>query len=75
MKAVAKTLIGAHQIADYLGINRGRVYTLVSNKRLPIFRIYNTICARVDTLDAWIKRQEEEAIKPKAGDQARGGDR
>lgn len=61
----ARVLIGAAQIAAYLGISRGRVYALVANKGLPVYRIYTTICARAATIDAWIQRQEDEALKPR----------
>lgn len=54
-------LEGAAEIAAFLfgdGKQRRRIYWLVQNQRLPVFRIGQTICARPSTLRQWISEQE-----------------
>ncbi len=61
-------LRGAGAIAEHLyGDRRHRrtIYHLAQTKRLPIFHLGSTICARRSTLIAWIEDQEKLATKPK----------
>ena len=54
-------LKGAAQIAAFFfgdAKYRRRVYWLVQNQSLPVFRIGQSICARPSTLRRWIKEQE-----------------
>jgi hypothetical protein len=54
-------LRGAEQIAAFLFGDRNqrrRIYWLVQNQSLPVFRIGRTICARQSTLSEWISMQE-----------------
>ena len=54
-------LEGAAQIAAFLfgdAKQRRRIYWLVQNQSLPVFRIGQSICARPSTLRRWIKEQE-----------------
>lgn len=54
-------LKGAAQIAAFVfgdAKYRRRVYWLVQNQSLPVFRIGQSICARPSTLRRWIKEQE-----------------
>ena len=39
-------LMGAAAIADYLGWPRRKVYHCVEARRLPVFKVGTTICAR-----------------------------
>ena len=57
-------LEGADQIAGFLygdPKKRSKVYHLADNKKLPVFKIGKTICARKSTLLAWIAEQEKAA--------------
>lgn len=57
-------LCGADNIAAFLGIKVRRVYHLVENNVLPVFRMGATLCARRSTLIHWIEEKERE--KPNA---------
>lgn len=54
-------LYGADAVAEFLfgdGKYRRRVYNLVENDGVPVFRIGINICARKSVLLAWIEAQE-----------------
>ncbi|SDG35492.1 hypothetical protein SAMN05216338_10019 [Bradyrhizobium sp. Rc2d] len=60
-------LEGANEIARFLFGPRGRrrrIYYLIANSGLPVFRLGETIYARRSTLRAWIAEQEN-AARPK----------
>lgn len=57
-------MYGAEKIAAYLGIGKRQVYHACTTGTLPVFRIGATICARPDTLLAWIVEQEGKAVVP-----------
>ena len=52
-------LSGADSIAAFLGIKTRRVYHLVESRRLPVFRLGSTICARRSTIIRWIEEMEK----------------
>ena len=57
-------LRGADQIAWFLfgdSRQRRRVYHLVQQSRLPVFRMGVTLCARKSRLVAWIEQEELKA--------------
>ena len=59
-------LRGAHQIAAFLygsATERKKVYHLVQNARLPVFRLGSLLCARRSVLLAWIDEQETRGRK------------
>ena len=59
-------LLGANQIAEFLfGDRRARrkVYHLVENSCLPIFRCGFVLCARKTVLMTWIEEQERRAVE------------
>jgi hypothetical protein len=47
-------LSGAEAIATFIGVKPRRVYHLVEIRRLPVFRMGSTLCARRSTLVRWI---------------------
>ncbi len=55
-------LEGADAIAEYLfgdPAERTKVYSLVRESRLPVFRLSRRLCARKSTLLNWISQQEQ----------------
>jgi predicted exporter len=57
-------LQGAEAIANFLYgdvAQRRRVYHLVHNNQLPVFRMGVTLCARKSRLLAWIEHEETKA--------------
>ena len=59
-------LRGAEAIAEFLyghGRHRRKIYHLVQTKRLPVFHLGSTLCARRSTMIAWIEYQEIKATE------------
>ena len=59
-------LRGAGKIADHIygdPRHRRKVYHLAQTKRLPVFHLGSTLCARRSTLIAWIEDQEIKATE------------
>ena len=52
-------MYGVEAIAAFMGLQPRQVYHL--QKRLPVFKMGATICARKSTLLAWIAAQEGRA--------------
>jgi hypothetical protein len=51
-------LTGADKIAAFIGVKPRRIYHLAETKRLPVFRLGATLCARRSTLVKWIEDME-----------------
>ena len=59
-------LRGAEAIAEFLyghRRHRRKIYHLAQTKRLPVFHLGSTLCARQSTLIAWIEDQEIKATE------------
>lgn len=50
------------QIAEYLGVTRETVYRMVRKNEIPHFKIRSRIFFSKETIDAWIRKQEQQAI-------------
>lgn len=50
------------QIADYLGVTRETIYRMVRKNEIPHFKIRSRIFFSKETIDAWIRDQEQQAI-------------
>lgn len=55
-----KTLT-AHEIAQYIGVHVDTIYTMVKQKQIPHVRVRRRILFSVETIDAWIREQEEKS--------------
>jgi excisionase family DNA binding protein len=55
-------LSGAEAIAAYIGVRPRRIYHLAETRRIPVFRIGSTLCARRSTLLRWVEDMERAAI-------------
>ena len=63
--SISDLLQGAEEIAGYLlgdPSRRTRIYHLIEQERLPVFRLGVILCARKSSLLAWIEDQERQAI-------------
>lgn len=50
------------ETAEYLGVHEDTIYTMVKNKEIPHFRIRRRIFFSKETIDAWIRDQEQTII-------------
>ncbi|KIL71910.1 helix-turn-helix domain-containing protein [Bacillus badius] len=50
------------QIADYLGVTRETIYRMVRKNEIPHFKIRSRIFFSKETIEAWIRDQEQQAI-------------
>lgn len=60
--AVSRTTLTTDEVAAYLGISRGLVYTLVREKRIPSIKIGRRILFKIDSINRWITQQEEAGL-------------
>lgn len=56
-------LVGAAEIAEFLGISKWQVYELVENRRIPVVRMKrgSPLRARSKKLLEWIEENEQKA--------------
>lgn len=59
---VSRTTLTTDEVAAYLGISRGLVYTLVREKRIPSIKIGRRILFKIDSINRWITQQEEAGL-------------
>jgi excisionase family DNA binding protein len=47
-------------VAEYLGVHRDTIYTMVREKQIPHFKVRRRILFTVESIDAWIRECESE---------------
>lgn len=47
------------ETADYLGVCQDTIYNMVREKQIPHFRVRRRIFFSRETIDAWMRHQEE----------------
>lgn len=52
-----KTLT-TEEVADYIGVHRDTIYTMVRQKEIPHIRVRRRIFFLRETIDAWMREQE-----------------
>jgi len=52
-----ENLLSTEQIASYLGVDKFTVYRLVTQKKLPAFKVGNQWRYRKSLIDAWLEAQ------------------
>lgn len=60
-------IVGAEQIADFLGLDRRKIYHMAAQDHLPIFRIGSALCCRKSTLTRWILTREQRSAAMNRG--------
>ncbi|MDF2789853.1 MAG: hypothetical protein K0S80_2951 [Neobacillus sp.] len=46
------------ECAEYIGVSRSTIYTMVRNKEIPHWRVRSQIMFSKERIDEWIKNQE-----------------
>lgn len=49
----------AHEVAAYIGVHPDTIYTMVKQKQIPHVRIRRRIFFHKETIDKWMREQEE----------------
>ncbi|WP_342488566.1 helix-turn-helix domain-containing protein [Cytobacillus sp. FSL W7-1323] len=57
-----KTLT-AQEVADYIGVCIDTIYTMVREKQIPHLRVRRRIFFSVETIDAWMREQEQKSLE------------
>ena len=63
MKKDYLTILTVREVAEYLRMSETKVYRLVKERRLPVFRIGKSWRFRKDLLDDWLSQCTESSIK------------
>ncbi|MCG5251592.1 MULTISPECIES: helix-turn-helix domain-containing protein [Brevibacillus] len=54
------------ECAKYIGVHRDTIYAMVRKKEIPHFRVRSRIFFRVESIDAWMREQEQKNTKSSA---------
>ncbi|WP_026582154.1 helix-turn-helix domain-containing protein [Bacillus sp. J33] len=57
-----KTLT-AQEVADYIGVHIDTIYTMVREKQIPHFRVRRRIFFSIETINAWMRDQEQKSLE------------
>lgn len=57
-----KTLT-VQEVADYIGVHQDTIYTMVRQKQIPHVRIRRRILFSRETIDSWMRDQEEKSCQ------------
>ncbi|MEH7223896.1 helix-turn-helix domain-containing protein [Bacillus sp. JJ1566] len=57
-----KTLT-TEEVADYIGVHKDTIYTMVRQKQIPHIRVRRRIFFSIETIDAWMRDQEQKSLE------------
>ena len=57
------TILTVREVAEYLRMSETKVYRLVKERQLPVFRIGKSWRFRKDLLDEWLSQCTESSLK------------
>lgn len=57
------TILTVREVAEYLRLSETKVYRLVKQRQLPVFRIGKSWRFRKDLLDEWLSQCTESSLK------------
>ncbi|MBN6889938.1 excisionase family DNA binding protein [Cytobacillus horneckiae] len=57
-----KTLT-AQEIAEYIGVSIDTIYTMVREKQIPHVRVRRRIFFSIETIDSWMRDQEQKSLE------------
>jgi len=63
MKKDYLTILTVREVAAYLRMSETKVYRLVKERQLPVFRIGKSWRFRKDLLDEWLSQRTESSMK------------
>jgi excisionase family DNA binding protein len=58
--AVERSTLTVVEAATYLGISKNLMYQLVREKQIPAIRLGRRILFKIDSIDRWLVKKEEE---------------
>lgn len=61
-KMQRKTLT-TQEVADYIGVHPDTIYTMVREKQIPHFRVRRRIFFSIETINAWMRDQEQKSLE------------
>ena len=62
-----RRLIAIPEAAEYIGLSRHTLYTMVSQRRVPFVKVGSLVKFDVELLDKWIKQNTVMPMPPRAG--------
>jgi excisionase family DNA binding protein len=60
---VTRKTVTAQEVADYIGVHLDTIYTMVRQKEIPHFRVRRRILFSLETIDAWMREQEQKSCQ------------
>lgn len=57
-----KTLT-TEEVADYIGVHKDTIYTMVRQKQIPHIRVRRRIFFSKETIDSWMRDQEQKSLE------------
>jgi len=57
-----KTLT-TEEVAEYIGVHKDTIYTMVRQKQIPHIRVRRRIFFSIETIDAWMREQEQKSLE------------
>lgn len=63
VKKLNRKTLTAQEVADYIGVCIDTIYTMVREKQIPHLRVRRRIFFSVETIDAWMREQEQKSLE------------
>lgn len=60
---MTRKTVTAQEVADYIGVHLDTIYTMVRQKQIPHFRVRRRILFSLETIDAWMREQEQKSCQ------------
>lgn len=60
-----RNTLTTEEVAEYIGVHKDMIYTMVRQKQIPHFRVRRRILFNHETIDAWIQEQIKESVQTK----------
>ena len=58
-----RTTFNVTEIAEYLGVSRDLIYTMVSKNEVPHVRLSSRILFKRESIDRWLEELEKRSVK------------
>lgn len=60
---VQRSTLTAQEVAEYIGVHIDTIYTMVREKQIPHFRVRRRIFFSLETINAWMRDQEQKSLE------------
>lgn len=57
LKTIQKEIMDVKELADYLGIGKSKIYSLIRNKKIPASKIGRQYRFSKNVIDTWLKEK------------------